>query len=71
MFGPDLLVAPILYSGQRSRSVYLPAGCKWTNAWTGETCEGSRTVQVDAPIEQIPLFIRAGAEVSGLIGKLE
>src|SRR5208283_1831090 len=35
MFGPDLLVAPILRQGMTSREVYLPAGAKWTDAWTG------------------------------------
>ena len=37
MFGPDLLVAPVLEQGARSRRVYLPSGAQWTNAWTGAT----------------------------------
>ena len=64
MFGPDLLVAPVMEAGQRSRSVYLPAGASWKNAWTGEVLEGGRTVTADAPIERIPLFIREGAALS-------
>jgi alpha-D-xyloside xylohydrolase len=36
MFGPDLLVAPVLYEGAREREVYLPAGANWTDAWTDE-----------------------------------
>lgn len=36
MFGPDILVAPVVEEGQRQRRVYLPAGASWTDAWTGE-----------------------------------
>ncbi len=58
LFGGDILVAPILYSGQRERQVYLPAGTQWTHVWTGEKMEGGQTVTVDAPIDQIPLFVK-------------
>ncbi|MCE5326653.1 MAG: TIM-barrel domain-containing protein [Planctomycetaceae bacterium] len=58
MFGPDILVAPILDYGRRQRQVYLPAGATWTNAWTGAVYPGSETVTVDAPIESIPVFTR-------------
>jgi len=64
MFGPDILVAPVLYSGMRSRDVYLPGGASWKNAWTGEKIDGGKAVKADAPIEQIPLFIREGASIS-------
>ena len=66
MFGPDILVAPILYTGMRSRNVYLPDGYKWINAWTKQVYDGGQSVYVDAPIEQIPLFIRAGANLNFL-----
>jgi alpha-D-xyloside xylohydrolase len=58
MFGPDLLVAPVLYEGDRSRNVYLPAGSVWRNVYTGEVHEGGNTLNVNAPLEQIPLFLR-------------
>ena len=58
MFGPDVLVAPVMYAGQTTRSVYLPAGAVWTNYWTGDKLEGGQTVSVEAPLEQIPLFMR-------------
>lgn len=58
MFGPDLLIAPILFAGETSRSVYLPAGASWTNAWTGESVPGGNLAEVTAPLEQIPLFLR-------------
>jgi alpha-D-xyloside xylohydrolase len=60
MFGPNYLVAPILYEGMREREVYLPAGPKWTNAWTGESFEGGGLIRVDAPLERIPVFSRDG-----------
>ena len=60
MFGPDLLVAPVMNQGQRSRTVYLPNGCKWTNAHTGTVHEGGTYVECDAPLDTIPLFMMRG-----------
>ena len=57
LFGPDILVAPVTELLMRSREVYLPAGQKWTNVWTGEVFEGGLRIQVPAPLEQIPLFL--------------
>lgn len=62
MFGPDILVAPIFELGQRSREVYLPKGQTWNNAKTKEVFEGGQTLTVDAPINEIPLFVRAEKE---------
>ncbi|MBE6088309.1 MAG: glycoside hydrolase family 31 protein [Clostridium beijerinckii] len=58
MFGPNILVAPIMEKGQTEREVYLPVGSNWTNTWTKEKIEGGQTILVDAPIDQIPLFLR-------------
>lgn len=63
MFGPDVLVAPILESGARSREVYLPEGASWRDAWTGGQFTGGQRITVDAPLERIPVFVRDGAEV--------
>ena len=63
MFGPDLLVAPIAMAGAREREVYLPAGSRWTNAWTKESYEGGQTITSDAPIEYIPVFLRDDADL--------
>lgn len=63
MFGPDLLVAPIMHPNLRQRSVYLPAGSNWQNAWTGETHSGGQTVSCPADLETIPLFFRNGARL--------
>lgn len=61
LLGPDLLVAPVTEAGARRRDVYLPAGARWTDAWTGREHHGGQTVTVAAPIEHIPLFRRDGA----------
>jgi alpha-D-xyloside xylohydrolase len=63
MFGPDVLVAPVLEAGGRSREVYLPPGTRWTHAWSGRTYEGGTVVQEAAPLEEIPVYLRAGADV--------
>ena len=55
-FGPDLLIAPVLEKGQRSRSVYLPSGARWKDHWTGTVYEGGNTYVADAPLERIPVF---------------
>ena len=60
MFGPDLLVAPILRQGVTSRNVYLPVGAKWTDAWTGKPIKGGQTIQAEAPLDKIPLYLRDG-----------
>ena len=63
MFGPAFLVAPVTEQGATSRKVYLPAGCDWYNYWTNERIKGGKTITVDAPIDIIPLFVRAGSIV--------
>jgi len=63
LFGPDVLVAPITQPGQWSRSVYLPAGVRWVDVGSGQVLEGGAAVEVDAPIERIPVLIREGADV--------
>ena len=63
MFGPAFLVAPVTDQGATSRQVYLPAGSDWYNYWTNERLKGGQTVDVSAPIDTIPLFVRAGSIV--------
>jgi len=63
MFGPAFLVAPVTEQGATSREVYLPAGTDWYNYWTNERVRGGQAITVDAPIEVLPLFVRAGAIV--------
>jgi len=61
MFGPAFLVAPVTEQGATSRQVYLPAGVSWYNYWTNERYSGGQTIEVSAPIDTIPLFVRAGS----------
>ena len=61
MFGPALLVAPVTDQGGTSRSVYLPAGSDWFNFWTNKRFHGGQRMIVSAPIETIPVFVRAGS----------
>ena len=63
MFGPDLLVAPVLYEGARSREVYLPAGTTWTDAWTQGKFEGGHHITASAPLERIPVYLRGAAKL--------
>jgi alpha-D-xyloside xylohydrolase len=61
MFGPAFLVAPVTEQGATSREVYLPAGSDWYNYWTNEKVAGGKRITVAAPIDVIPLFVRAGS----------
>jgi alpha-glucosidase/alpha-D-xyloside xylohydrolase len=61
MYGPALLVAPVSEQGATSRDVYLPAGADWYNYWTKERYHGGQSITVNAPIDTLPLFVRAGS----------
>ena len=72
MLGPSLLVCPVtepMYYGRESVPLdrekrwtcYLPSGCDWYDFWTGTRYSGGQSVTVDAPLDRIPLFVRAGA----------
>jgi len=61
MFGPAFLVAPVTVQGATSREVYLPEGTDWYNYWTNERIHGGQTLRISAPIDTIPLFVRAGS----------
>ncbi len=60
--GDALLVAPVLEEGATRRRVYLPAG-RWYDFWTDALFEGPAWVEAEAPLERIPVFVRAGAVV--------
>jgi alpha-D-xyloside xylohydrolase len=75
MFGPALLVCPVstpmyyaagsapLAGVDKTRPVYLPAGSDWYDFWTGERCTGGQTITAQAPLETMPLYVRAGSIV--------
>jgi alpha-glucosidase (family GH31 glycosyl hydrolase) len=75
MFGPDLLVAPVLEPGATSRRLYVPRG-RWVDMWRsaryrssdgGLTLRRARTLRggaerdLPAPLDELPLLVRAGA----------
>ena len=64
LFGPDLLVAPVLEYGARSREVYLPAGATWTDARDGTVTAGGQTITAPVSLEHIPVYCRDGLELS-------
>lgn len=61
MFGPSLMVSPVVEAGATSRKVYLPKGNHWHDFWTGEMTTGGQTIEADAKIESLPLAVRAGS----------
>lgn len=63
MFGPDLLVSPVMEAGALEREIYLPAGAEWTDAYTKKVYEGGRRIIVPAPLDIIPVMLRAGREL--------
>ena len=60
LFGPALMACPVTKPGAATRKVYLPTGASWTDFWTGKSYPGGQTLEAAAPIETLPLFVRAG-----------
>jgi len=60
MYGPAFLVNPVTESGVSTRQVYLPKAL-WYDFWTGTASEGGRTVNAITPLQQLPLYVRAGS----------
>ena len=58
LFGSELLVAPVLYEGTKKQKVYLPDGAEWTNVWTREKFTGGKSIEVETPLDEIPLFTK-------------
>ena len=61
MFGPSLLVNPVTTAGATSRNLYLPAGADWFDFWTGTNHAGGQQISAAAPIQTMPLYVRAGS----------
>ena len=60
LYGPDLLVAPVVERGATMRRLYLPKG-RWYDFWTGAAVEGGREITRTVDLETLPLYVRAGA----------
>jgi alpha-D-xyloside xylohydrolase len=61
MFGKSILVAPVTESSKTEWNVYLPKAAGWFDFWTGKQFAGGQTVKTDAPLDRIPLFVKAGS----------
>jgi len=61
MFGKAILVAPIIESNAREWNVYLPKSFGWYDFWTGKRFKGGQTIKTAAPLDKIPLFVKAGS----------
>jgi alpha-D-xyloside xylohydrolase len=61
MFGKALLVAPVTEPNVNEWNVYLPESIAWYDFWTGKRLDGGRTITTDAPLNKIPLFVKAGS----------
>lgn len=60
LFGPSMMINPVTSEGVTQRAVYLPSG-KWFDFWTGVQYVGGKTIVAGAPIERLPIFIKAGS----------
>jgi alpha-glucosidase len=62
MIGENILVSPVMEAGSTTRWMYLPKG-EWYDFWTREKVGGGKWIDAKATIDQVPLFIRAGAVI--------
>jgi alpha-D-xyloside xylohydrolase len=61
MLGPNLLIHPVTEAGVSECDLYLPDGTDWYDFWTGTRHKGGQTLRTPAPLERIPVFVRAGS----------
>lgn len=61
MFGPAILVSPVTQEGAKERYLYLPPAPRWYDFWTGKEMQGDQRFDSEAPINRIPLYIKAGS----------
>ena len=54
-------MAPVTEPGATKRSVYLPPAPGWYDFWSGARLSGGNTVEASAPLDRIPVFVRAGS----------
>ncbi|WP_322907609.1 TIM-barrel domain-containing protein [Paenibacillus sp. SGZ-1009] len=63
LLGPNVIIAPVYRPDTDYRAVYLPEGV-WHDYWTGEKHAGGRTILADAPLDVLPIYVRAGGIVA-------
>jgi alpha-D-xyloside xylohydrolase len=72
MFGKSLLVCPVTipmyskdtnedFSTIKTKELYLPKGADWFDFWTGNKFTGGQTIKKEAPLDIIPLYVKAGS----------
>jgi alpha-D-xyloside xylohydrolase len=61
LFGPSILVNPVIVEGATSRFLYLPPAAGWYDFWSGARLVGNQRILAQAPLDRIPLYVRAGA----------
>jgi len=61
MFGKAMLVAPVTEPNVKEWNVYLPEPATWYDFWTGKRFKGGQTIKTAAPLNMIPLFVKAGS----------
>ena len=79
MFGPALLICVVtepMYFEKENQKIsrekkwkcYLPKGCEWYDYWTNKKYQGGQYIMADAPIDRIPVFVKAGAIIPTVEG---
>ncbi len=63
MYGPAFMACPVVEEGARTRSVYLPEGAEWIDFWTGAAHSGGQAITAEAPLNRLPVFVKAGSIV--------
>jgi alpha-glucosidase (family GH31 glycosyl hydrolase) len=61
--GDDLLISVVWENGKIQQNVYLPAGETWIDLWTKKEYKGGTYVEAEAPVYQIPVFLRKGSQL--------
>jgi alpha-D-xyloside xylohydrolase len=64
MFGPALLINPVTTAGATQRTLYLPAGARWVDFWTGKTLSGRQIITAEAPLDRIPMYAKSGSIIA-------
>ncbi len=63
-FGDDLLISLVWEKGRTKQKLFLPEGETWINLWDKQEYQGGQYIEVDAPVYQIPVFLRKGSDLS-------
>jgi alpha-D-xyloside xylohydrolase len=63
LFGDSLLISPVVAKGATSRSVVLPSDGEWVDFWTGQRHRGGEAIVAEAPLDRMPILVKAGSIV--------